>query len=313
MVSIYKRKDGKKGWRMVIRIQGYPTICRHYERKQEAIDETKEIEHAIRHGTFKFDQKNHLQTFNQVVDRFISDGALQHHRSAADTLRHLNYWKDRLGCYALMHLTPDLIVKERQLLIETPSAKNKLRTPSTINRYFSSLSSVLSYATRQLRWISENPCINLIKLKENPSRDRILSLEEIDKLLMCCRESRSPYLYCVVLISLTSGARQGEILKLHWQHIDFDNRIAHLKETKNGRSRSIYLTDPVIEELRKIHQNRDPNKHLVFASKTPFGKVDIKKAWKEALKRAGITDYRRHDCAINFVLWQRPWVHLTCN
>lgn len=51
-----------------------------------------------------------------------------------------------------------------------------------------------------------------------------------------------PYLYPIVLIAITTGARQGEILNLEWQHVDFDNKLAYLKETKNGRPRSISLS-----------------------------------------------------------------------
>jgi len=80
---------------------------------------------------------------------------------------------------------------------------------------------------------------SLTKLKENPGRERILTPEEIDQLLTACKESRSPYLYPIVLIAITTGARQGEILNLEWRHIDFDNKLAYLKETKNGRPRSI--------------------------------------------------------------------------
>lgn len=199
-----------------------------------------------------------------------------------------------------MHLTPDLIGKERQLFLDTLSAKGKKRSPATANRYISSLSSSLSYATRQLRWINENPCISLKKLKENPGRDRILTEEEIIRLLEACRQSRSLYLFCIVLISLTTGARQGEILSLEWKHIDFENKLAFLTETKNGRPRSISLADPVISELQKLHNARNPLKTLVFASKTAFGRIDIKKAWQQALKRAGISHCRAHDMRHTF-------------
>jgi integrase len=195
----------------------------------------------------------------------------------------------------LVHLTSELIAKERQLLASTPSSSGAKRTSSTINRYTSSLSALFTYAVRQLRWITESPCAYLRKLKENPGRDRVLTAEEIEQLLLACRNTRSPYLYCVVLISLTTGARQGEILNLEWNNIDFDNHLAYLKETKNGRPRSISLSEPVLEELKRQHQQRSPFKSLVFASKTAFGSIDLKKAWKTALKLAGITNCRAHD------------------
>jgi len=56
----------------------------------------------------------------------------------------------------------------------------------------------------------------------------------------------------------------------------------------------------MIEELQKLYQNRDPLKPLVFASKTAVGRVDIKKAWQQALKRAGIANCRAHDMRLTF-------------
>lgn len=303
MASIFKRrnKDGTSVWRAVIRIKGYPTVCNHFERKQEADDWAKDIERKIKLGQFKFDQHNFLHTFKELLTSYLANGALEHHKSADDTSRHLNYWNSRFESYALVHITPDLICKERQLLGETPSLRgNKKLSPATVNRYISSLSSLFSYATRQLHWMNENPCANLIKLKEHPGRDRVLSEEEISRLLSECKSSKSPYLFCIVLLSLTTGARQGEILKLEWKHIDFENKLAFLKETKNGRPRSISLSDPVIEELKRLYEKREPLKPLVFASRTAFGKVDIKKAWQQALERAGIENCRAHDMRHTF-------------
>ena len=303
MASIYKRKfKDRKGfnWRAVVRIKGYPSVCNHFDRKEEAEDWAADIERQIKQGKFKFDQHKQQYTYGQLVDRYIQDGALEHHRSAKDTQRHLEYWKDRLGAYGLVHLTTDRIGKERLLLVESPSMLGKPRSAATVNRYMASLSATLTYAVRQLRWIGENPCLNLKKLKENPGRDRVLTEEEIDRLLLACRQSHSPYLYCVAIIALTTGARQGEILNLEWKHIDFENGRAYLKETKNGRPRSICLAPPVVDELKKIYANRQANKPYVFASKTAFGKVDIKKAWKNALNRAGILDCRAHDMRHTF-------------
>ena len=43
MASIYKRKDGK-GWRAIIRIKNHPTVCDHFDRKEEAEDWARETE-----------------------------------------------------------------------------------------------------------------------------------------------------------------------------------------------------------------------------------------------------------------------------
>ena len=301
MASIQKRKNknGTSHWRAVIRIKGYPTVCNHFDRKQEAEDWATDVERQIKQGKFRFDQHKQQHTFAQLLERYINDGALEHIHSVDDVIRHLDYWKTRLGDFALVHLTPELIGKERRLLADIPTNKGAMRSSATVNRYVSTLSAIFSHAVR-LRWISENPCFNLSKLKENPGRDRVLAEDEINRLLASCRQSKSRYLYCIILMSLTTGARQGEILNLEWRHIDFENKLAHLKETKNGRPRSIALADSVLEKLHELYPTRNPAKSLVFASKTAFRRVDLKKAWKEALKRAQIEDCRAHDMRHTF-------------
>lgn len=302
-MSVYKRKDrnGKiTGWRAVVRIKGYPTVCKEFERKQEADDWKLQITRQIKAGRFQFDQHKVQRTYSELVDHFVKSGALEHHRSAQDTIRHLEYWKVRLGAYALVHLTPERLGKERQHLIDTPTYRNTKRSSATVNRYIASLSASLTYACRQLRWINDNPCFNLIKLKEAPGRDRILTEEEVQRLLTACRESSCKLLYCIVLMAFTTGMRQGEILGLTWNQVDLDNKIAHLKETRNGSPRSVSLMDAVVEELRTIFQNRNAAKAFIFASKTAFGALDISKPWNEALKQANIENFVFHGIRHHF-------------
>ena len=302
MASIYKRKNqnGTTFWRAVVRIKGYPSVSNHFERKQEADDWAKQIEHQIRLGQFNFDHHKKLHTFEDLAERYIQDGVLDHLRSADDAHRHIAYWSSRLNSFALIHFNPELLSKERQILSDTPTDKGRKRTAATTNRYMASLSSLLSYASNQLGWINDNPVLRLKKLKENRGRDRVLTENEISRLLSAAKESKSPYLYCIILLSLTTGARQGELLSLEWKDIDFENKLAYIRETKNGHPRSIALCDPVLEELHRFHQNRNLQKPLVFASKTAFGRIDIKKAWQNALTRSGIKNCRAHDMRHTF-------------
>lgn len=303
MASIFKRKskDGKSfTWRVVVRISGYPTLCKTFERKQEAEDWGKETELGIKQGQFKFNMHKQQHTYEELINRLYNDGALEHHRSLKKTRSQFEYWRKRFGNYALVHITPELVNKERQLLLNEPNGKGVKRTAGTINRYMAVLSSTFNYALKRLRWLNENPCTNLLRLKDNAQRDRVLQADEFGRLFDACQKSKSPYLYCIVLIALTTGARQGEILNLEWSDINWEKKQAYFKETKNGRPRSVALVDSVIEELKKIHALRQLNKSLVFASRTAFGKIDIKKGWREALKRANISTITFHGLRHSF-------------
>lgn len=233
-------------------------------------------------------------TYEELMLRLHSDGALEYHRSLVKARSQFDYWQKRLGDYALVHISPELIGKERQLLMDNPTRKGEKRSAGTINRYMAVLSSTFNYAVKRLRWLNDNPCSNLLKIKDNARRDRVLQEDEFTRLLEACRESKSEYLYCIVLIALTTGARQGEILNLEWSDINWEKQQAYFKETKNGRPRTVPLVDSVIEELKKINATRQLNKSFVFASRIAFRKIDIKKGWREALKRAEIDSLTFH-------------------
>ena len=60
-------------------LKATPTVCNHFERKQEAEDWAADVERQIKQGKFKFDQHKQQHTFTQLLERYINDGALRTH------------------------------------------------------------------------------------------------------------------------------------------------------------------------------------------------------------------------------------------
>jgi len=46
--------------------------------------------------------------------------------------------------------------------------------------------------------------------------------------------------------------RQGELLRLRWEHIDLSRRTAHLPDTKNGEPRTVPLSSTAVTVLRTL-------------------------------------------------------------
>jgi integrase len=76
--------------------------------------------------------------------------------------------------------------------------------------------------------------------------------------------------------------RQGEILGLSWDCVDLENRCLYLKETKNGRARSVPLIEATVQIFENLYQTKLPHQQLVFPGKNRFEKTSIRKAWDEA-------------------------------
>jgi integrase len=133
------------------------------------------------------------------------------------------------------------------------------------------------------------------KFKESEGRDRVLSNEELFRLLDACQKSSNKLLFLFVLLALTTGARSGELLGLPWDDVDLNEGIIHLKDTKNGRPRILAVVGIGLEMLRDLFKTRNPDKPLVFAGKTRFGKLTLRKPWEKAVREAKIENLKPHD------------------
>ena len=147
--------------------------------------------------------------------------------------------------------------------------------------------------------------------KEPPGRIRYLTLEEYDRLLIALdpetlRENPynagrdfsqllNVYLRPIVLVALHSGLRRSEILSLRRQSIDWQNRRIIVEHTKNGERRIIPMNGTLYETLRRLPARLDSD------SLFPGVKPNIVTlAFRRAVKRAKIVDFRFHDLRHSF-------------
>lgn len=298
MATIQKRKNKNRtiSYRVMIRpSDGLPAMYKTFPAYEEAKDWAIQEEAKRRQGLYFPDKLKQKHTLAELIDRYTQD-ILPSIKSAEDALRHLNWWKLKLGKHALNHVSSDLISKYRRELLDEVLPKGKKRTEATVNRYLASLSAVLSYGVKECEWISSNPMFRVRKLKESKGRDRILSPEECSRLLEACANSANKLLLPFVILALTTGARSGELLnQLQWSDVDLENGLIHLKNTKNGRPRVLALVGKALEILKSLFAQRNPEKPFVFASKTRFGKLTLRKPWEKALEEANIKNFRMHD------------------
>lgn len=298
MAAIEKRitQDGSATYRVKIRLKGHPTQTASFNRLTDAKIWVQQTESAIRERRYFKTTEAKKHTLSDAIDRYI-ENVLQHKpKSLKDQTTQLNYWKETIGQYSLADITPALIAEQRDKLLQGITSRGRARTPATVNRYLAALSHLFTVAIKEWGWIEANPILKITKPKEPRGRVRFLSDDERGRLLKAAKESDSTYLYLIIVLCLSTGARKMEILDLQWKNADLERGIITLHETKNGERRILPITGHALELLKQHVKIRRIDTDLVFPSNyNPKQSMDIRTPFETALKRAEITDFRFHD------------------
>ena len=291
MATIDKRimQDGTVTYRVRVRRKGYPQQVASFTKLSEAKRWGQMMEGSIiqrRHFPTP-EAKRH--TVSDLLTRYRND-VLPHKRASTvyNQVYHLRWWEAQLGHYALSAITPALIVEYRDKLART-------RENSTVRRYLAVLSHAFTVAVQEWEWANENPFHKVSKPKEPRGRVRFLSEDERQRLLDSCQISWNSALYTIVVLALSTGARRGELLSLHWSDVDLRRGMLTFRKTKNGETRAVPLTGYALDVLTQHAKIRRLDTTLVFPERTGTRPMSIREAWKFAVQRAAITNFRFHD------------------
>ena len=175
--------------------------------------------------------------------------------------------------------------------------------PATRNRQvYTPVSAILHHAARK-GWC---PVPVIQRPKQPKGVIRWLKPEEANKLIGAC----APHLRPLVVFLLYTGARAGEAVFLDWSNVNLAKRQATFPKTKNGDARSVPLHSRVVQSLAILpHREgavfRTPAGEHYAARKdddTSAGSR-IHNAFSGACRRAGIADFRVHDCRHTWATW----------
>lgn len=306
MATIQERigKDGTKSYRAMVRLLGI-SETKTFPRKTEAKRWAQDKESDIRNRRYFNTSEAEKHTFGEMIDRYMRD-ILPHLKSGRTRAHQLQWWKCQLGKRSLADITPALIAEYRDRLAREGGRYGKKPSPATIVRYLAALSAVYSEAEKEWGWVTASPMSKVSKPKEPRGRVRFLCDDEKTALLDACKQSSNPYLYPVVVLALSTGMRQGEIMNLRWDDVDLDRGVIILHETKNNERRRVPVAGHALQVLKTHYQTRNTETNLLFPSKrqvrrTPKGTeayykpIDLRAPWEAALKRANINDFLFHD------------------
>jgi integrase len=136
--------------------------------------------------------------------------------------------------------------------------KKEGKAAGTINRITAALSTILSE-------LKDNgydlPDVHYKRQREPKApRPGFFTEEEMDKLLEVAKGWKDNMLmHDALLVSVKTGCRQGELLKLKDNCVDFDNSTLTFVDTKSGTDHVIHMHKDVVDVMeRRMHFQIDP-------------------------------------------------------
>lgn len=300
MASIRKitNKDKSITYRVDVRLKGFPPQRASFARLTDAKKWGQQTEAAIRESRYFKTTESRRHTLSDLIDRYklnVLPSKKDHKRQGAQ----YDWWKKELGDYTLGDISPALLSEARDTLGET-------KAPATVVRYLSALSHAFTVAVNEWGWLEDNPLRKVRKPKEPRGRVRFLSDDEElndgtviagerTRLLKACEESSYKQLYTIVVLALSTGMRQGEIMNLRWPDVDLKLGRIVLHDTKNGDRRVVSLYGHSLDLLKSLSKIRTIKTDLLFPGKNIQKPVFIRSPWMKAVEAAGIEDFRFHD------------------
>ncbi len=190
------------------------------------------------------------------------------------------------------------IERYKAFRVETPSVK-------TVTNHLSVLRKLLDVA---YEWeiIAAIPKFRWMKLP--PASFRYLEFDEAERLLGAARGDVEQQWHAMILLALSTGMRQGELLAVQWDDIDLvAGRLLVRRSVtrgvvgtpKSGRNREIPLNSRVLAELRRFRHLRGP---LVFCNEdgSLLTKNQCRRPLRRLQRKAALVELGWHDLRHSF-------------
>ena len=270
-------------WQARVRRKGNPDLTKTFVTRQDAERWARSAEVDLDRGSYVNPAEAQRITLGCLIDRYIREVLPAMKGAKEDGIRLAAMKRNSVAKLSLASLTPEAIGKYRDERLRTVAA-------GTVIRNLAYISSVINHARREWGITVANP-IPLVRKPTAPKgRDRLLSDDELARLLRALEPTgrRNPWMQPLVQLALETAMRRGELLSLRWSDIDLSGRTATLWQTKNGDKRVVPLSSRAIAVLQSMPRNIGG---VVF----PINGFTISAAFDRALDRAGITDFHFHD------------------
>lgn len=238
--------------------------------------------------------KASAMTFGEFAEKHY----LPHARA---TVRRPDVIVSRLNTGALPYFKSKILdaITTRDVQQFHSTMRQKL-SPTTCNHHLVLVKAMLNCA---VKWemIPKNPAVGIRKFQEPTGRDRYLSQDEVRRFLEALDAAENVVVASGLRALLFSGLRCREIFDLAWNDVDDEAHSVHLRKTKSGKARRVYLSSAAWAEVERMRSLRKGDHPYVFPGKLANAPVaQPQRTFAAAIAAAGIKDFKIHDIRHTF-------------
>lgn len=118
---------------------------------------------------------------------------------------------------------------------------------------------IVSYSRKMFNWLLErgiietSPLLGIRAPMREQSRDRVLTRDEITRLIAACRAEPFPFGPYTLLL-LATAQRRSEVANMQWSEIDWDRKVWAIpaSRSKNGKPHEVPLSPFALAVLNDI-------------------------------------------------------------
>jgi integrase len=158
---------------------------------------------------------------------------------------------------------------------------------TTANKELARLKHLLARAV-EWRFLKTSPAARVRKAKEPDGRVRYLSADERQTLL----DGANGRLRLYIAAALQTGARRAELMRLRWSDVDMKKRMVTFRQTKNGRDRSVPVTDDLYALLQSLPRQLNASAPVLPVYEDPHV---LTRSFARLVERLELKDLTFHD------------------
>jgi integrase len=313
-VAVFKKQGV---WWIDYYVEGHRKRERIGPDKKLAATVLKKRKVEIAEGKFLDKRRPVTTTFDELADRYLAYARdQQQKRSWTRDRTSLTTLKAYFGGKRLTEVTPASIEAYRTWRRATISRRSLPVTPACVNRELACLKRAFNVARRGLIVLkggmpTTNPMAMVSLERERNERDRVLSVEEFQRLSQVAADWLKPFM----LVGYHTGMRLGEMRALRWDQVDLKSGTIRLRsgDTKTDEPRVIPLNEALTSLLKTATRYLGcpwvfVNPSLVDAWQADpegvdprYHKTSITHAFIRACRKAGVANATFHDLRHTFV------------